>query len=213
VEQSGNFSNPYRYAGYIYDEEITLYNLKARYYDAGIARFLQEDTYLGDKNDPLSLNLYTYCKNEPLKYYDPTGHAPLSDAQYLAYAAQWGISTASNSPYKDIIDTINGTGGFSSFKNVPIYDGAAKLDYNKNTGDYSITYTSSGGVSSSSGGGGSSVISGNSRSTSNILQQPPVLSNMVAFLPIGASALSIYTHSALKTLDTRYFYKTDYLKH
>jgi RHS repeat-associated protein len=75
VEQSGNFSNPYRYAEYIYDEEITLYNLKARYYDAGIARFLQEDTYLGDARDPLSLNLYTYCKNEPLKYYDPSGHS------------------------------------------------------------------------------------------------------------------------------------------
>ncbi|MCL1810295.1 MAG: hypothetical protein FWG42_11110, partial [Clostridiales bacterium] len=33
LEQSGNFSNPYRYAGYEYDGESELYYLKARYYD------------------------------------------------------------------------------------------------------------------------------------------------------------------------------------
>ena len=38
------------------------------------ARFLQEDTYTGQFDDPLSLNLYTYCHNEPLMYVDPTGH-------------------------------------------------------------------------------------------------------------------------------------------
>jgi hypothetical protein len=43
-------------------------------YDPVTARFLQEDTYSGDPSDPLSLNLYTYCKNEPLMHYDPTGH-------------------------------------------------------------------------------------------------------------------------------------------
>jgi len=43
-------------------------------YDPRIARFLQEDTYTGDPNDPLSLNLYTYCANNPLIYHDPTGN-------------------------------------------------------------------------------------------------------------------------------------------
>ncbi|MCX7921366.1 MAG: hypothetical protein N3B21_04995 [Clostridia bacterium] len=43
-------------------------------YDPKTARFLQEDTYRGDPNDPLSLNLYTYCNNEPIMYDDPTGH-------------------------------------------------------------------------------------------------------------------------------------------
>ncbi|MGE5631735.1 MAG: hypothetical protein ACM3TR_11635 [Caulobacteraceae bacterium] len=31
-----------------------------------MARFLTEDTYRGAANDPLSLNLYTYCHNEPV---------------------------------------------------------------------------------------------------------------------------------------------------
>jgi hypothetical protein len=43
---------------------------------------LQEDTYSGDVNDPLSLNLYTYCHNEPLMYTDPTGH--YYQKQYVA---------------------------------------------------------------------------------------------------------------------------------
>ena len=75
-EASGTFGNPYRYAGYMYDEETRLYYLNARFYDAKIARFMQEDTYLGNQSDPLSLNLYTYCHNNPLSYYDPTGHRP-----------------------------------------------------------------------------------------------------------------------------------------
>jgi hypothetical protein len=38
------------------------------------ARFITEDTYRGKKNDPLSLNLYTYSVNNPIKYIDPSGH-------------------------------------------------------------------------------------------------------------------------------------------
>jgi len=44
-------------------------------YDASIARFLQEDSHRGSLNDPLSLNLYSYCHNEPVMYFDPSGYA------------------------------------------------------------------------------------------------------------------------------------------
>ncbi|MEN2773818.1 RHS repeat-associated core domain-containing protein [Acetivibrio clariflavus] len=76
VESTGvaKDKNSILYAGYQYDKETGLYYLNARMYDPKIARFLQEDTYTGDPNDPLSLNLYTYCANNPLIYYDPTGH-------------------------------------------------------------------------------------------------------------------------------------------
>jgi len=41
-----------------------------------IASFLIKDTYSGDPSDPLSLNLYVYCFNNPITYYDPSGHWP-----------------------------------------------------------------------------------------------------------------------------------------
>ncbi len=69
--------NNIMYAGYQYDKETGLYYLNSRMYDPKTARFLQEDTYTGDPSDPMSLNLYTYCKNEPIMHYDPSGYASI----------------------------------------------------------------------------------------------------------------------------------------
>jgi RHS repeat-associated protein len=80
--------NPYRYRGYIFDEDSGLYYLKARFYDPELARFMQEDTYRGRQSDPLSLNLYTYCHNNPIKYYDPTGHNAVMAAGMAATSAK-----------------------------------------------------------------------------------------------------------------------------
>jgi RHS repeat-associated protein len=74
LESTGDVNNSILYSGYQYDEETGLYYLNARMYDPKTARFLQQDTYSGDRNDPLSLNLYTYCANNPIIYWDPTGH-------------------------------------------------------------------------------------------------------------------------------------------
>jgi len=62
------------FAGYLWDEETGTYYLMARMYDPETARFLSEDSYTGNPNDPLSLNLYTYCHNNPITYIDPDGH-------------------------------------------------------------------------------------------------------------------------------------------
>jgi len=32
------------------------------------------DSFAGNLHDPLSLNLYTYCGNNPIRYIDPSGH-------------------------------------------------------------------------------------------------------------------------------------------
>ncbi|HEY9187559.1 MAG TPA: RHS repeat-associated core domain-containing protein [Ignavibacteria bacterium] len=82
LERTGNANNNITYAGYQYDEKTKLYYLNARFYDPLTARFIQEDSYYGDINDPLSLNLYIYCHNEPMMYDDPTGH--------MNYATQTG---------------------------------------------------------------------------------------------------------------------------
>lgn len=57
-----------------YNPNSGLEFLRARYYNAEIGRFFQEDTYLGDINDPLTLNRYAYTKNSPLNYIDPSDH-------------------------------------------------------------------------------------------------------------------------------------------
>ncbi|MCL1816693.1 MAG: DUF6531 domain-containing protein, partial [Clostridiales bacterium] len=75
TEDDNNYSNPYRYAGYQWDVESKLYYINSRHYNPTLARFLQEDTYRGTAGDPLSLNLYAYCSNNPIRYWDPTGHA------------------------------------------------------------------------------------------------------------------------------------------
>ena len=69
-----NEKSSIKYRGYFYDGETGLYYLNSRFYDPETARFIQEDTYRGNAEDPLSLNLYTYVLNNPIKYYDPFGY-------------------------------------------------------------------------------------------------------------------------------------------
>ncbi len=65
-------------AGEYYDVETGTYYLRARYYNPYIGRFITEDSYRGQANDPLSLNLYTYAQNNPVYYTDPSGHIAVS---------------------------------------------------------------------------------------------------------------------------------------
>ena len=67
-------ANAFRYCGEYYDAEIGTIYLRARYYDPIIGRFISRDSYSGKNEDPLSLNLYTYCHNNPIIGIDPSGH-------------------------------------------------------------------------------------------------------------------------------------------
>ena len=61
--------NRIRYTGQQYDEQTEQYYLRARYYNPVLGRFMQEDVYQGD-----GLNLYAYCRNNPVVYYDSSGY-------------------------------------------------------------------------------------------------------------------------------------------
>ena len=83
--QTGSSRQPWRYAGYHYDEEPGLYYLKGRYYNPRVGRFLTKDRVLelAEKKpldpyagfvalqdalaDPQRLNPYTYARGGPVQ--------------------------------------------------------------------------------------------------------------------------------------------------
>lgn len=67
--------NVLRYRGYIYDTATGLYYLNARFYDHETGRFISmDDISYADVSTYSGLNLYAYCRNNPIMYFDPTGH-------------------------------------------------------------------------------------------------------------------------------------------
>ena len=68
--------NPFRYRGYIYDEESELYNLRSRLYSPVRSRFISSDNVL--VQTACFKNLFAYCDNRCVIHYDPSGHSFLS---------------------------------------------------------------------------------------------------------------------------------------
>ncbi|QOR35895.1 RHS repeat protein [Clostridium sp. 'deep sea'] len=100
-------TNNIKYSGEFYDYETGLYYLRARYYNPYIGRFISEDSYWGEDVNPLSLNLYTYCENDPINYIDPSGHLAITVGEREVGNAKYtGKSTTGN-----LRDVIEGLGG------------------------------------------------------------------------------------------------------
>ena len=88
--------NPFRYRGYYYDEEIELYYLQSRYYDAGVGRFLNADT---PEQAVVSvgvfyINIFSYCSNKVTNNLDYSGEAFLT-ALLIGFAVGAVISGVS----------------------------------------------------------------------------------------------------------------------
>ncbi|MFR3410366.1 MAG: RHS repeat domain-containing protein [Christensenellales bacterium] len=63
---------PFRYRGYVFDEETGLYYLRSRYYNPGWGRFVNADVLIG-AGKLLSHNLFAYCDNVPVSFSDKHG--------------------------------------------------------------------------------------------------------------------------------------------
>lgn len=76
LSQSGSLAdeNPYRYAGYQYDNETGLYYLIARYFHPERGVFLSLDPDPRDDDDILTQNGYTYANNDLVMLVDPDRH-------------------------------------------------------------------------------------------------------------------------------------------
>ena len=113
VNPDSKDDNPFRFCGEYYDKETEEIYLRARYYQPKVGRFLTRDRYIGEEDEPESLHLYTYCKNDGVNYVDPTGYnalaiwsssawwlcgldgpLPIGDAIYAAGIVVTGVVTA-----------------------------------------------------------------------------------------------------------------------
>ena len=65
--------NPFRYRGYVYDEETGLYYLRSRYYNPSWCRFLFADDTNFTTKKSIADNMYTYCSSNPVIAYDSDG--------------------------------------------------------------------------------------------------------------------------------------------
>ena len=86
-ENSVDYENDYKFTGKEKDKETGLYYYESRYYDSSLARFASVDPWSGDLSDPQSLNKYSYVRNNPVKYVDPSG-----EVYHLAIPAILGIA-------------------------------------------------------------------------------------------------------------------------
>ena len=77
TEQVGSSVNRQVFTGQEHDENTNLIYFGARYYDPDAARFLNQDSYLGEANTPPSLHRYLYANANPLVYVDLYGFASI----------------------------------------------------------------------------------------------------------------------------------------
>lgn len=104
--------NPFRYKGYHFDSDTGMYYCHTRYYVPDWCRWLCADGVIGF--DPFGLfdqNLYCYCGNDPVNYFDPTGHSAiligLIIGAIIGAAAGFGLATYKD--YKDDGKVFNGS--------------------------------------------------------------------------------------------------------
>ena len=82
--------NPFRYRGYYYDSETGFYYLQSRYYDPTVGRFLNADGMIGTNSGIQGYNLFIYCGNNYVLYFDPSGFAPITNAERIGKAlSKW----------------------------------------------------------------------------------------------------------------------------
>ncbi|MEJ2406742.1 MAG: RHS repeat-associated core domain-containing protein [Candidatus Thiodiazotropha sp.] len=53
------------------------YYLRARYYNPASGRFTQQDSWMGNNSDPITLHKYLYADASPVNKIDPSGHMSL----------------------------------------------------------------------------------------------------------------------------------------
>ena len=88
--------NPIRYRGYYYDAETGFYYLNSRYYDPEICRFVNVDSLLDSNSISNGLNMFAYCKNNPVANEDSNGGIPMQCKFYSDGSGTPSVTPASS---------------------------------------------------------------------------------------------------------------------
>jgi RHS repeat-associated protein len=73
----GGTPQPIGFTGGAFDSWSNLLYLTSRYYSPMLGRFISPDPIVARVDDPLTWASYTYCRNNPLLYVDPSGRGLL----------------------------------------------------------------------------------------------------------------------------------------
>ncbi|HPJ14582.1 MAG TPA: RHS repeat-associated core domain-containing protein [Spirochaetota bacterium] len=77
--QEGDKTNRPKFNSQELDPETGYYFYNARYYEAEIGRFVTADNIIPEEYSTQSWNRFSYCKGNPVRYKDPTGHDPADE--------------------------------------------------------------------------------------------------------------------------------------
>ncbi len=75
---SSGVVNAFLFQGQQFDAASNDYYQRARYYDPTTGRFLSQDPFEGNSNDPISLHRYLYAGDDPMDNIDPSGNEDFS---------------------------------------------------------------------------------------------------------------------------------------
>ena len=86
---------PFRYRGYVFDEETGLYYLRSRYYNPRWGRFVNADCLIGAKNNIIQ-NCFAYCENAPTLQKDADGMRSENEKKNEPRVGVYSVGVASN---------------------------------------------------------------------------------------------------------------------
>ena len=108
-------NQPFRYRGYVYDEETGWYYLQSRYYDPVTCRFISADVLLSTGQGVIGHNSFAYCNNNPVEKEDSQGTRPKKNkhkavSSWISSVEEWIDSLAKKlfgkNYYRNIDDAI-----------------------------------------------------------------------------------------------------------
>jgi RHS repeat-associated protein len=118
---NSNYNNVWHFTGKERDYESGLDNFGARYNSSSMGRFVSADPITvtpGRMADPQQLNLYSYVKNNPLAFTDPTGM--IIDTSDL--------SDQDKKLWQKVVDLANQQDANGNYVNATLHDAYSKLD-------------------------------------------------------------------------------------